>query len=64
MNKLNPLNFLPGNKTYVTGFIAVIAGVTEVLSPGLIPVSVDDPGQLIVLGLGMIFLRKGMKNET
>ena len=61
---MNLLNLLPGKKTYVTGIIAILAGVTEVLAPGLIPVEVSDPGELIVLGLGLIFLRKGMKNEA
>ena len=58
---MNPLNLLPGNKTYITGIIAVITGVAEVLSPGLVPIPIADPGQLIVMGLGLIFLRKGMK---
>ena len=58
---MNLFNLFSGKRTYAVGILAIIAGVTEVLSPGLIPIPVSDPGELIVMGLGFIFLRKGMR---
>ena len=59
---MNLLNLIPGKKTYMTGIIAIATGVTAVVYPSLLPLEIGDPGELIVIGLGLIFLRKGIKD--
>ena len=55
-------NFGAGKGTYVTGWLAIIAGVVDVVLPGILPMEIGDPGQMIVTGLGIVFLRRGMKS--
>lgn len=45
------LNFLQGKKTYIVGTLMIILGVLQ------------EDTQMILNGLGIIFLRKGYKND-
>jgi len=62
MANLNPLNVLPNKKTYITGLIMVAIGALSGLFPEWLPatVVVDNPSQLLLEGIGLITLRKGV----
>ena len=58
-NKIS--NFLTGNKTYITGLAMIVLGLTEFY---LGKMNQNDALELIGTGLGFIFLRKGVTDET
>lgn len=64
------MNLLDGNKTYLTGLLMIAMGIIQAM--GFMPegtldsagVQLGDPGMLISTGLGMIFLRSGVKKDA
>ncbi len=59
---MNPLNFLPNKKTYITGIIMIVLGALSGLFPEWLPaaVVVDNPAALLLEGIGFITVRKGI----
>jgi hypothetical protein len=58
-----PMDFLTGYKTYIIGFIMLLAGLCQVLG---VPLALDahSAGQLLLEGAAIVFLRKGIKTDT
>ena len=56
------LNFLPGMKTYFAGGGMVLLGIGQWLSNGAMIPPEPETVQMILEGLAIIFLRKGIKN--
>ncbi|CAN0593197.1 unnamed protein product, partial [Laminaria digitata] len=59
----NPLNlsFLDGYKTYVIAVAMVVAGISQLLGVDLPSFEGQAAGQLIMEGIAILFLRKGIK---
>jgi len=57
---MNPLNFLPGKKTYLVGAGIALTAAGGYLSGGL---SAMDAITTVLNGLAFMFLRKGMKSS-
>ena len=56
------LNFLPGKKTYIIGVASVLWGAASAWMSDLGPLPMaEDPMQMIMTGLGLLGLRKGME---
>ena len=58
------LDFLPGKKTYIVGFVMLAYGALSGLVPEMfqmvnIPAAID-PGRAIMEGLAVLTLRKGI----
>lgn len=55
------MDFLSGYKTYVVGAVLVLVGVLGIFGVA-VPGFEGDAGLMIANGLGMIFLRSGVKS--
>ena len=55
------LGFLDGYKTYVVAVAMVVAGVAQLLGVDLPTFEGHAAGQLLMEGLAILFLRKGIK---
>ncbi len=51
------LNFLPGSKSYIVGLLLVAKGVAGYLWPDVAP---GDPNQDVLMGMGILGLRKAI----
>lgn len=62
-NRRNPMNlsFLDGYKTYVIAVAMVVAGISQLLGVDLPSFEGQAAGQLIMEGIAILFLRKGIK---
>lgn len=58
------LGFLDGYKTYVVALAMVVAGVAQLLGVDLPTFEGQAAGQLLMEGLAILFLRKGMKTAS
>lgn len=55
------LNFLDGYRTYVVGAAMLLAAVSQLLGVDLPSFEGQSAGHLLMEGLAIVFLRKGMK---
>jgi hypothetical protein len=62
-NRRRPMNlsFLDGYKTYVIAVAMVVAGLSQLLGVDLPSFEGQAAGQLIMEGIALLFLRKGIK---
>lgn len=62
-NRRNPMNlsFLDGYKTYVIAVAMVVAGISQLLGVDLPSFEGQAAGQLVMEGIAILFLRKGIK---
>lgn len=58
------LGFLDGYRTYVIAAAMLIAAVSQLLGVDLPSFEGQSAGQLLMEGLAIIFLRKGIKSTT
>lgn len=59
-----PMNFLSGYKTYIVAAAMVLIGLTQVLGVDVPSFEGHSGGQLLIEGLAVLFLRKGIKAEV
>lgn len=57
------MDILSGYKTYIAGVLMLLAGVGQVFGVDVPGFDTQSAGQLIVEGLAIVFLRKGIKTE-
>lgn len=57
------MNILSGYKTYIVGLLMLLAGIAQTLGVDLPGFADYSAGQLIMEGIGIVFLRKGLKND-
>jgi hypothetical protein len=55
------LSFLDGYKTYIVAIAMVLSGLCQLLGIDLPSFDGHSAGQLLMEGLAILFLRKGMK---
>jgi hypothetical protein len=58
------MNFLSGYKTYIVAAVMVLIGLTQVLGIDVPSFQDHSGGQLLIEGLAVLFLRKGIKTEV
>ena len=57
------MDFLNGYKTYIVGFIMLLAAGAQLLGVELPALDGASAGQLIMEALAIIFLRRGLKGD-
>ncbi len=57
------MDILSGYKTYIAGVLMLLAGVGQVFGVDVPGFDTQSAGQLIVEGLAIVFLRKGVKTD-
>ena len=57
------MDFLSGYRTYIVALIMVIIGVAQALGLDVPSFEGHSGGQLVVEGLAILFLRKGLKGD-
>jgi lysozyme family protein len=58
-----PMNALAGYRTYIVAGLMLLSGLAQLLGMDLPALDGHAAGQLLMEGLAIIFLRKGLKNE-
>jgi hypothetical protein len=62
-DRSNSMDFLSGYRTYIVALIMVIIGVAQALGLDVPSFEGHSGGQLVVEGLAILFLRKGLKGD-
>jgi hypothetical protein len=62
-DRSNSMDFLSGYRTYIVALIMVVIGVTQALGLDVPSFEGHSGGQLVVEGLAILFLRKGLKAD-
>jgi lysozyme family protein len=62
--RIDPMDFLTGYKTYVIGAAMLIAGLAQLLGVVIPAFDSQSAGQLLMQGLAVIFLRQGITNTV
>jgi lysozyme family protein len=62
--RITAMDFLSGYKTYIVGFIMLLAGVCQLLGVPLPALDGHSAGQLLMEGAAIVFLHKGIKTDT
>jgi lysozyme family protein len=64
MQRRTLMDILSGYRTYIVAALMLLAGLAQVLGVELPSLDGGSAGSLILEALAIIFLRKGLKNET
>lgn len=60
----SPMDFLSGYKTYIVAAVMALIGLAQVLGIDVPSFEDHSGGQLLIEGLAVLFLRKGIKTEV